>query len=347
MQLDHIIPRDHAKSLDKIRENYGLESDFAIESYQNLVPAHSGCNRLKSVTLVTPSPAALFTFQQVRQRTIDLRKKLRKIERDLDKAGVTDYSLTPRDAQMFAARDRSATNLSRLPYLHESSTGFFSGRFTLAFPGVRGIEWFERKDAIIRLQALLKKPLIFRLRRPDRGWIKPIWWWRDGELQIDSSVLLNDETLLLNSMELVIDRVAAVHSLSYPHLFVYVITKPSEPTGIYDIPMLTKDTERFGYSYEEFAVFRGRHVTREHYDDGATVIDGKLTQLKDEAELRVRYLTPYNFVIAAHNSPINNGAFDRRRRKLLDGMLTGDCNIEELATEISRLELNRLMDYEC
>ena len=36
-------------------------------------------------------------------------------------------------------------------------------------------------------------------------------------------------------------------------------------------------------------------MTRAEYDDGATVIDGKVVDLNGKAKLRIRYITPYNF----------------------------------------------------
>jgi hypothetical protein len=183
-------------------------------------------------------------------------------------------------------------------------------------------------------------------RRSGTDGYDPIWWWRDGELPINSFSLINEETALLNHMEFVIDQVAAVNPGPYVQQFVYVRTKPSAPTGLYDSSTLEKDVAENGYAYEEFAIFDGRFVKRTHYDDGATLIDGKPTEMNDMAELRVRYLSTYNFIIAAHNSPISNHAFDRRREDILTGMLKGDCNIEDLVAEVCQLERNRLMDYE-
>ena len=64
------------------------------------------------------------------------------------------------------------------------------------------------------------------------------------------------------------------------------------------------------------------------------MINGQLTDFDGEAELRVRYLTPYNLVIAANQSPINNIKFDRKLRQLMNGILREKCSIEELVEEI-------------
>jgi hypothetical protein len=60
------------------------------------------------------------------------------------------------------------------------STVFFSERFAQAFPGVRGISWFDDPNEIeMRLLKLLEEPLSFSGKTP-------VWWWRgDSNLQIE------------------------------------------------------------------------------------------------------------------------------------------------------------------
>ncbi|MNR42790.1 hypothetical protein D3C85_1613470 [compost metagenome] len=95
--------------------------------------------------------------------------------------------------------------------------------------------------------------------------------------------------------------------------------------------------QTFGYDYEEFGVFDGHYITRAEYDDGAAVIDGEPVSTLGKAELRKRFLTPYNFVIAPSDSPINNMKFDTVLQKTLDSMLKGEATINDLYREISRL----------
>lgn len=52
MQVDHIIPKKYkkkkfAKEFQIVKNELKLEDDFEIDSYHNLVPSHSGCNRRK------------------------------------------------------------------------------------------------------------------------------------------------------------------------------------------------------------------------------------------------------------------------------------------------------------
>ena len=217
------------------------------------------------------------------------------------------------------------------------STVFFYERFCSAFPGVRGVKWFENNDeAIQRLSTLLIKPL--KLKKEDgKSSFSPIWWWRNGNMYIDKFKRLDNDTVLLDIYELKIDKIAAVNQGSYYEYFVYIQTKPMEPTGLYqrDPDEIESAVKHFGYCWDEYALFRGKYkVTREEYDDDAAMIEGQLTDFNGEAELRVRYLTPYNIIIAAANSPVGKSRFDSERRKLMDGILQETSTVEDLAKAI-------------
>lgn len=221
------------------------------------------------------------------------------------------------------------------PKLLQSSAAFFSERFGQAFPGVRGIQWFDDpKVAVDRLCLLLKDPLVFSNT-------SPIWWWRNGDLQISSIRRESPGFLLMDSDELQIKKVAAVDIGAYWQQFVYVEVLPMEPSGVYPDRDVKRRTETRGYCSEEFALFRGKCISREEYDDGAAVIDEEVVSLDGNAELRTRYLTPYNFIIAPVGSCINNQDFDGERVDMLDGMLNGTCTIEQIAERVRVLPKNR------
>jgi hypothetical protein len=78
-------------------------------------------------------------------------------------------------------------------------------------------------------------------------------------------------------------------------------------------------------------------VDRAQFDDGAAVINGRLENIRGRSELRERYVTPYNFVVAPQGSPINNSKFDKRLGEILDSMLKGADLLKELLDEIVRL----------
>ncbi len=221
------------------------------------------------------------------------------------------------------------------PELYTSTAAFFSERFGKAFPGVRGIQWFDvPKLAVDRLCLLLKEPLVFSN-------VSPIWWWRNGDLQISSIKREGEDFLLMDGQELWVKRIAAVDPGAYWQQFVYVEVLPMPATGVYPGLDVERHIESRGYASEEFGLFKGRFISREEYDDGAAVIDGNVEPLDGNAELRARYLSPYNFIIAPVGSCINNQEFDSVRQEMMDGMLTGTTNIEDLAKLVRRLPKNR------
>lgn len=213
----------------------------------------------------------------------------------------------------------------------QDSTVFFSNRFSDAFPGVRGIEHFRDPTvAVDRLRLFFAEPFYFRDARP-------LWWWRTGDMHIDNFSVLAPDTVLIDHQELVIQELIAVNAGSYYQSFIYLRTRPSEPSGLNGPSNIADQVADWGYAREEFALFRGRPVTRSEYDDGSAVIDGQVTDLNGEATIRVKYLTPYNILIAPQGSPINNNQFDRVRVDLLNRVLAGTSTIEELTAAVLQL----------
>lgn len=91
-----------------------------------------------------------------------------------------------------------------------------------------------------------------------------------------------------------------------------------------------------GYAFEAYGLFKGRiKVSSPEYDDNAALINGKLVELVKDAELRVRRMTPYNFIIASQSSLINNHIFDRELDNHLSLMIQGKATIEELIIKVN------------
>ena len=215
-----------------------------------------------------------------------------------------------------------------------SSTEFFARRFARAFPGARSITWFDDPAAIrMRMMRLLEAPLTF-------GGAAPIWWWRDGNLQIETFAPLPDGLFLMDVTELDIRRIAAAPGRGYWQSFVYVETVGLPPSGAYtpDPDASRRYIKEFGYDYEEYGLVDGEHVVkRGEFDDGAAMIGGELQDIHDRVVLRVRHLTPYNFLIAAHGSPINNFKFDQVLNKRLNAILRTGDGFDELAAQVWKL----------
>jgi hypothetical protein len=221
------------------------------------------------------------------------------------------------------------------------STVVFAQRFGDAFAGVRGITWYDDQDNIRqRMARLLVEPLEF-----EDG--TPIWWSRgSANLQI-SSYAEDADCLLINGDEMKVCRVAAVNPASYKYNFVYVEVAPLLPTGLYKrtaerIEETTQGKSPFPYYWEEYGLVDGTHlVTREEADDGSAMIQGKLQSLRGRLEVRVRYVTKYNFVIAAGGAPLLVSSYDRKLEAHLNAMLKGEDRLSEIAKESMRLSAGR------
>lgn len=234
-----------------------------------------------------------------------------------------------------------------LPTATENSTVLFSYRMAKAFPGLRDLVWFNEPSlAIQRLVLLLKEPLRFKEGSLERE-SDPIWWFRKHSASsIDSFEKLGCNKVLMNIEQLKIKRIAAYHSDSYYRDFVYVETYAEKQTGINNISKDVIKTliENFGYGWEEYGLikflrFWKKPIRREYYYDGATIIRGKVVDLKN-AEFRIRYITDYNFIIAAKGSPYNSIKFERESKRYFDGLLTGKVEFKEFFEFLQTLNKN-------
>ncbi|TAX58916.1 hypothetical protein ELI02_02120 [Rhizobium leguminosarum] len=221
------------------------------------------------------------------------------------------------------------------------STVFFAQRFADAFPGVRGVVWFDDPNEIKqRLEVLLAAPLEFKDATP-------LWWTRGNSNLTISTFSDLGKCYLINYDELAITKVAAVNNKSYKYNFVYIEVGPLEPTGLYDstpsrIVEVEKGEGPFTYYSEEYAIVDGKHlVTRSVYDDGSAVIGGKLQSIKGRAELRGRYVTKYNFIIAAGGASLLDQSYDSELEEHMEAMLKGEDHLKEIAEEIVRLPTGR------
>ena len=238
-------------------------------------------------------------------------------------------------------------NIAHGRFNDSPASWFHHERLVAAFPGVRGLQEFtDPAEAMKRLAILLQPPLrwVWDENKLPVG-MTPLWWWRGGNMSIDSFSKLSDDKALVNCEEILINRVVAVNDGAYWQSFVYVETKPQQPIGLYvkNPESDSKMMEMFGYLHEEYGLYKGHPITRAEYDDGAAIIEGKPVKTSG-AELRIRYLSSYNFVIASHQSPINNNQFDSRLEDLLNGILGGKHTVQTLAKEVQKLPKRSYID---
>lgn len=215
----------------------------------------------------------------------------------------------------------------------------FAERMAEAFPGARGlVEVTETQQIKASLDTILKSPLRF-----DAGeslYYYPIWWWRGTLHNSIKRYEYVDEFgyFLINYRELKITKLMAHRSWVEDMEFLYVETSAAHPSGIYDLT--TSDLERmvteWGFASEELGYYKGRYISRAEYDDGYANINGEVVALRDMAELRVRHLTPFNLLIAAKASRINNNSIDFTVRDLLNAILMGTSALDELVELLRR-----------
>jgi hypothetical protein len=201
---------------------------------------------------------------------------------------------------------------------------------------VRGTEWFgDPREIRMRLAKLLEEPL--------QSEEASIWWSRgNSNLQIESFAEEGD-CVLINGEEMRISRLAAITSGSYKNSFVFVEVSPSEPTGLYSsttqsIDAVARGDSPFPFYWEEYGIVDGATlVTRAAFDDGHAMIDGELQSLRGRVEFRARYVTLYNFVIAAAGAPILQMQYDDQLEEHLNAMLRGEDRLSQIADDAKRL----------
>jgi len=215
----------------------------------------------------------------------------------------------------------------------DDSVRFFMDRFASAFPGVRGVKWFDDpQDCIRRVGTILAKPLEFPYA--------PIWWWRGySNLDISSFRHLVGRKIIVDDLELIIDKVAAINLQHPSRVFVYLQTRADKPCGIYKhtrVSMKHMISDQ-GYAWEEMGYYDGTYITRSELDDGVAEINGVTVELNKKAEVRTRFLSPYNLIIAPQGSAINSTDFDSQFGELMNAILRGESTVDDLATALSRL----------
>ena len=154
---------------------------------------------------------------------------------------------------------------------------------------------------------------------------------------------VSEDKFLIDGDEIKVKRIVVYSSPEYYKKFVYVETVPEEPTGLYEHneEFIEQWKREYGYYNEEYAVYQGNKIKRTEYDDGAAVIDGKVVDLNGKAELRIRYITPYNFVICAQFNPINNNDYDNKMVVFLNGILQGKNTVEDIVKFVDLMPRDR------
>jgi len=101
-----------------------------------------------------------------------MQNQLNGLMASLLRAGISIGSSSPASEEGTHAQTHESNEAALL----EDPTVLFSQRTASAFPGVRGLQWFDDPEEVLRrLTILLRDPLGFRVGTASSY---PIWWWR-------------------------------------------------------------------------------------------------------------------------------------------------------------------------
>lgn len=92
------------------------------------------------------------------------------------------------------------------------------------------------------------------------------------------------------------------------------------------------------YFFEEYGLWEDKMLTRQEYDDGATVINEKPVSISG-AELRLRYITPFNFILCGGDHILLQSGVDVdvKLSKLFDEILLEKKSINDLVSFVANL----------
>lgn len=224
------------------------------------------------------------------------------------------------------------------PVLYEATTVFVSQRMAEGFPGVRDLMVYEDKTQInLHLDAFFKHPLVFGEAIDREGDREPVWWFRAGDSEaIKSYERKPDGVVLLDWNELNIRKIA-VYSDSSRYYSEYLYIEADAMPPVFQKKLSEEQIQLAvqgrGYCDEEYAVIRKggflHKITRQEYDDGYAEVEGQIVPLNHKAELRCRYLTPFNFLVAAKFGAYNCSEFDRTSGEYFDGLLKGTVTLQQ------------------
>lgn len=227
--------------------------------------------------------------------------------------------------------------------IRKAPTVFFHERICDAFPGVEDYKWIEDPYvAIERLSILLQNPVYFDESYGHGTTSDPIWWFRGtAALYIRKFERIDGTHCLIDTDLINIKRIAVVRRGSYYQDFIYIEANLDDPTGLYNNKeSIEYYSKEWGYYREEYGLFNNIPISRQEYDDGVAEINGKLVNTED-AELRVRYLTPYNFIITSKFSPYNSKEFCRKSEYYFNGLLREEIEFQNFLDFMVRLPKNR------
>lgn len=185
---------------------------------------------------------------------------------------------------------------------------FWYIRTAHAFPGLNEgcTEFSDTKEISQRLKILFKPPI--GIDDAEYKSAFPIWWSRGmSDMYIKEIKILKTTDvgvfLLADIIELCISRLVFVNGGQDWNRYIYCELEAMPPSDVFDGD-IEGMIERRGYAYEEYGLYKRRHITRGEYCDGAFVKNGKVINTKGKENLRYRYLSKCNILFSSSFSSL-------------------------------------------
>ncbi|MBA0207955.1 toll/interleukin-1 receptor domain-containing protein [Pectobacterium brasiliense] len=210
-----------------------------------------------------------------------------------------------------------------------TSTSYFDYCLKSTFPDVNlnKLTNFYGKDAVDRLDYFFEDYKDFTNN-------DFVWWFRGSDNAVHHYQRVSDSKIMLGDTLYDISSITVYSSQAYYQSFIYFDIKPENPTGLYPDLNIQDIVNEFGYSWEEYAIYKNMLIKSNDYYNGATVVNGIPQRLNGEAKIVTHYTTKYNFILAASSSPYSSESLRRILPEVMNAILSNKLDLEVVLKDI-------------
>ncbi|EMZ93782.1 MULTISPECIES: toll/interleukin-1 receptor domain-containing protein [Enterobacteriaceae] len=209
------------------------------------------------------------------------------------------------------------------------STSYFDMRLKQSFPDapINKLMKFDGKNAVDRLDFLFSDYKEFTNNAF-------IWWFRGADNAIHHYQRVDDTKIILDGCLYNISSISVYSAQAYYQSFIYFSIAPEKLTGLYPNLNVSQTIQEFGYAWEEYGIYAGNLIKSNDYYNGATLINGLPQKLNGEAVIITHYVSKYNFLLAAANSPYSSESLRRILPDLMNSILKGEYSLDFILNNI-------------
>lgn len=161
-----------------------------------------------------------------------------------------------------------------------------------------------------------------------------VWWFRGSDNAVHHYQRVSDSKIMLGDTLYDISSITVYSAQAYYQSFIYFDIKPENPTGLYPGLNIQDIVNEFGYSWEEYAIYKNMLIKSNDYYNGATVVNGIPQRLNGEAKIVTHYTTKYNFILAASSSPYSSESLRRILPEVMNAILSNKLDLEVVLKDI-------------